>query len=81
MFSWWEQGEVVTQSYKIGYNMALPSMGVMMSRTSFGQSLLLNELTNQPFKVPKIIDIIRAKSKKPLLVIETKRRFKITDLS
>ncbi|MBP6447423.1 MAG: hypothetical protein KA341_11510 [Saprospiraceae bacterium] len=72
-FSWWEQGEVVTQSYKIGYNMALPSMGVMMSRTSFGQSLLLNELTNQPFKVPKIIDIIRAKSKKPLLVIETKK--------
>jgi len=72
-FSWPEQGDVVNQSYKIAYNMGIPSMGVMMSRTSFNQSLLLNELTNQPYKVPKIIDIIRAINSKPLLVIETKK--------
>lgn len=72
-FSWPDQGDVLNQTYKIGFNMGLPSMGVMMSRTSFSQSLLLNELTNQPYKVPKIIDIIRAKSTKPLLVIESKK--------
>ncbi|MBP6237655.1 MAG: hypothetical protein KA270_09975 [Saprospiraceae bacterium] len=71
-FSWWDQAENINQTFKIGYNLNLPSMGVNMSRTSFQQALLLNELVNLPAKVPEIINIIKAKSPKPLLLIESK---------
>ncbi len=71
-FSWWDQAENVNQTFKLGYTLHLPTMGVNMSRTSFKQSLLLNELIDQPTKVPEIIEIIRKKSTKPILVIESK---------
>jgi len=71
-FSWSDQSENINQTFKIGYNLALPSMGVNMSRTSFHQALLLNELVTLPTKVPEIINIIKTKSSKPLLVIESK---------
>ncbi|MBC7886230.1 MAG: hypothetical protein H7X99_12190 [Saprospiraceae bacterium] len=71
-FSWWDQGHNVNQSFELGYTLHLPTMGVNMSRTSFRQAFLLNELTCLPYKVPDIINIIKQKDTRPLLVIETK---------
>ncbi|MEZ4909548.1 MAG: hypothetical protein R2774_01670 [Saprospiraceae bacterium] len=72
-FSWWDQAENVNQAFKIGYNLQLPSMAVNMSRTSLKHALLLNEMVNQPIKVPEIIHILKQKSMKPILVIESKQ--------
>jgi len=71
-FSWWDQGNNVSQNFELGYILHLPTMGVNMSRTSFNQAFKLNELTCLPYKVPEIIQIIKSKDKRPLLVIETK---------
>ena len=71
-FSWWDQGYNVNQSFELGYNLHLPTMGANMSRTSFAQSIMLNELICQPFKVPDIIQVLRDIDKRPLLVVETK---------
>ncbi len=71
-FSWWDQGHNVNQNFEIGYNLHLPTMGVNMSRTSFRQSFLLNELTCAPYKVPEIIKLLQTKDSRPLLVVETK---------
>lgn len=71
-FSWWDQAENINQAFLLGYQLGLPNIGVNMSRTSFKQSLLINELVNQPYKVPEIILSLKNISKKPLLVIESK---------
>ncbi len=71
-FSWWDQGHNVNQSFELGYQMHLPTMGVNMSRTSFHQAFLLNELTCQPYHVPAIVNILKQRDSRPLLVLETK---------
>lgn len=71
-FSWWDQAENINQAFKLGFKYHLPTMGVNMSRTSFEQSKLLNELVILPYKVPKIVQILKDKSSKPLLVVESK---------
>jgi hypothetical protein len=71
-FSWWDQAENINQSFQVGYQLNLPTMGVNMSRTSFKQAKLLNELVVLPYKLPEIINILKQKSEKPLLVLESK---------
>lgn len=71
-FSWWDQAENINQAFRLGYKYHLPSMGVNMSRTSFGQSKLTNELVILPYKVPEIVHILKKKSTKPILVVESK---------
>ncbi|MBK8625640.1 MAG: hypothetical protein IPN86_08830 [Saprospiraceae bacterium] len=60
-FSWWDQAENVNQAFKIGYKYHLPTMGVNMSRTSFRQSKMLNELIIQPYKIPEVVKILKQK--------------------
>jgi hypothetical protein len=71
-FSWWDQAENVNQAFQLGYKYHLPTMGVNMSRTSFHQAKMLNELIIQPYKVPEIVQYLKEKSEKPLLVVESK---------
>lgn len=71
-FSWWDQAENVNLAFQLGYKYHLPTMGVNMSRTSFEQAKMHNELIIQPYKVPEIVQILKQKSAKPLLVIESK---------
>lgn len=72
-FSWWDQAENVNHAFKIGYKYHLPTMGVNMSRTSFAQSKMLNDLVLQPYMVPELIRVLKQKSDKPLLVVESKQ--------
>lgn len=71
-YSWGDQGHIVNQNFELGYNLHLPTMGANMSRTSFRQSFLLNELVCQPYKVPDIINILKKIDSRPLLIVETK---------
>jgi hypothetical protein len=75
-YNWWDQGHNVNQSFELGFQMHLPTMGVNMSRTSFRQSFLLNELICLPYKIPDIITLIKEKDDRPLLVLETKHEIR-----
>jgi len=71
-FSWPDQGQNINQNFELAYNFNIPTMGVNMSRTSLSQSIILNELTCQPYRVPAIIELLKQKDQRPLLVVETK---------
>jgi len=72
---WPDLGYVVNFGYEIGYNFALPTLGANLSRTSYHQAFLLNSLVSQPFKVPEIIQQIKIKDSRPLLVVESKLEY------
>ena len=73
-FGWPDQGGNQDQNFIIGYKLGLPNLGVVMSRTPLGQSLMSNELVCPPYKVPDLIKLVRARDTRPLLVLQSKLR-------
>ncbi|MFK7935866.1 MAG: hypothetical protein AB8G22_20300 [Saprospiraceae bacterium] len=53
-----------------GFQNGIPSLGVMMSRTSLSQTFKSLQLALEPYRYPTIID--EFKSDKPLLIVEDK---------
>lgn len=71
-FSWPHVGLNQDQALEIGYQLGLPSMATILSRTSLKQSALLNQLVCQPYEVPEIINLLKEKDNRPILVLESK---------
>ena len=71
-FGWADLGGNQDQNFKFGYQSGLPNLGVVLSRNSLSQSLLMNELICKPYKVPDIIQVIKKKDQRPLLVFYSK---------
>lgn len=67
-----DKGGNQDQNFSFGIQYGMPSMGVVLSRNSLNQAAMLNELMCQPYQVPKIIDILKKKDTRPLLVFESK---------
>jgi hypothetical protein len=71
-FGWADLGGNQDQIFQITYQLGLPNMGVVMSRNALPQAMLLNELICKPYRVPSIIEILKQKDQRPLLVLESK---------
>ena len=71
-FSWPHVGLNQDQALELGYQLGLPSMATILSRTSLYQSALLNQLVCQPYEVPLIVDLLKEKDNRPILVLESK---------
>jgi len=71
-FGWEDVGGNQDQNFQLGYKTGLPNLGVIMSRNSLSQALMMNELVCKPYKVPDIILTLRQKDTRPLLVFESK---------
>jgi len=69
---WWDLGEVMRMNYDLSYNLGLPSLGTNLSRTSYNQAFMLNELVCKPYKVPAIVTQLKQKDSRPFLVLESK---------
>lgn len=80
-FGWPDMGGNQDQNFILGYKLGLPSLGVVMSRTGLSQSLLSNELMCKPYKVPDIINLLKARDPRPLLVMRTKLNMHNKDVS
>ncbi|MFZ1705189.1 MAG: hypothetical protein WAT79_12655 [Saprospiraceae bacterium] len=70
-FSWPPLGGNQDQFFHIVYELAIPSLAVVMSRQSLKQAALLNQLVCQPYDVPEIITYLKEKDSRPLLVLES----------
>ena len=71
-FHWSPVGLNQDQAFKIGLQLGLPSMATVLSRTSLSQAVLLNQLVCQPYEVPEIIQILKKKDTRPILLLESK---------
>jgi len=71
-FGWWDLGNEINYNFELSYLFGIPTMGTNASRTSYQQAFALNEIVCKPYKVPKIIEELKMKNPKPLLVLETK---------
>ena len=71
-FLWDGQANNVGQCFELSYQTGLPIMATMMSRTPMHQTLLHCALVNPPVRVPDIIQQLKEKDSRPLLVVESK---------
>lgn len=71
-FSWPHVGLNQDQAFEIGMQSGLPGLATVLSRTSLSQAVLLNQLVCQPYDVPEIIQILKKKDPRPILVLESK---------
>jgi len=71
-FSWPHVGLNQDQAFELGLQLGLPSMATVLSRTSLSQAAVLNQLVCKPYEVPAIIQLLKKRDNRPILVLESK---------
>lgn len=71
-FSWPPTGLNQDQTFEVGLQLGIPAMSTVLSRTSLVQAVQLNQLVCKPYDVPEVIQILKKKDPRPILVLESK---------